>query len=145
MIKPTRVPLKLLSLAAVALLMSSCAVTSRTTQGTSETFQNTSEASTKFSSSTSPRSDEKKESAVKVKAFAAANIQRLEEDIARGGGEHLSSFAHLLGILDSHRAEFYAMTKEKYPVLFSSNPTTSEQLLARMDAELDAHPQWCRR
>jgi len=83
-------------------------------------------------------------SEVKVKAFAAANIQRLEEDIARGGGEHLSSFAYLLGILDSHRAEFYAMTKQKYPVLFSSNPTTPEQLLARLDAELAAHPQWSR-
>jgi hypothetical protein len=81
---------------------------------------------------------------VKVKAFVAANIQRLEEDIARGGGEHLSSFAYLLGILDSHRAEFYSMTKQKFPVLFSTNPTTPEQLLARLDTELDAHPQWCR-
>ncbi len=144
MMKLTHVSLKLLSLAVVALLMSSCAVTSRTTQGTSETFQNTSEASTKFSSSTSPRSNKEMAREVKVKAFAAANIQRLEEDIARGGGEHLSSFAHLLGILDSHRAEFYAMTKQKYPVLFSSNPTTPEQLLARLDAELAVHPQWSR-
>jgi len=144
MMKLTRVSVQLLSLAAVALLMSSCAVTTRSTQGTSETFMNTSEASTEFSSSTSPRSDGKEASEAKVKAFAAANIQRLEEDIARGGGEHLSSFAHLLGIRDSHRDEFYAMTKQQYPVLFSSNPTTPEQLLARLNAELDVHPQWCR-
>ena len=144
MIKFTRVSLQLLSLAAMALLMSSCAVTTRSIEGTSETLENTSEASTELSSSTSPRSDKEMASEAKVKAFAAANIQRLEEDIARGGGEHLSSFALLLGIHDSHRAEFYAMTKQKYPVLFSSNPTTPEQLLARLNAELDVHPQWCR-
>jgi hypothetical protein len=105
---------------------------------------NTSEASTALSSSTSPRSDGKEASEANLKAFAVANIQRLEEDIARGGGEHLSSFAQLLGILDSHRPEFYAMTKQKYPVLFSSNPTTPEQLLARLYVELDANPQWSR-
>jgi uncharacterized Zn finger protein len=142
MLKLETLLFRLLALAVMGLLVSSCAVTTRSSQGTSETFENTTEASTDVSSSTSPRSDEKKSSELKVKAYASANIQRLQEDIARGGGEYLSAFAHLLGINGSHRAEFYAMTKEKYPVLFNSRVTTSEQMLARLYSELDAHPLW---
>ena len=123
-------------------LLSSCAVTTKSTEGSSETFQNTSEASTKFTSSTSPRDEEKQGSAQNVKQFATVNLERLREDMARGNGEHLTAFAHLLGIKYSHQTEFFAVTKQNYPILFGSEPTTSEDMLARLDAELAAYPAW---
>lgn len=138
-----RLPARLAALAVIGLLTASCAVTTRSSEGTTETLQNTSDVSSDVTSSTSPR-DEEKVSERRIKVYAAANIQRLQEEMARGGGEHLTAFADLLGIGDSHRAEFYAMTKDRYPVLFSSDPTTSDQLLARLDTELGAHPRWRR-
>ena len=130
------------ALACLALLMASCAVTTRSFEGTSETFANTTDASSELTSSTSPRAEESARD-LKLKAFVTANIQRLQEDIARGGGEHLASLARLLDIDTSHRAGFYALTKEVYPVLFAS-PVTPAQVLARLQAELDAHPRWRR-
>ncbi len=70
------------------------------------------------------------------------NLDRLKEDMARGGGEHLTAFAQLLGVKESHQADFFAVAKRDYPVLFSTEPTTSEQLLARLDTELNAYPSW---
>ncbi len=131
--------MKLMTIVGFMVMLSSCAITTRSTEGTTETLENTSEASTDFTSSTSP-SDEKVSQTNKIKTFAAVNIDRLKEDMARGNGEHLTAFAQLLGIPESHRAEFCALTKQKYPILFSSEPTTSKDMLARLNIELNDHP-----
>ncbi len=123
-------------------LLSSCAVVTKSMEGSSETFQNTSEASTKFTSSTSPRDEEKTSDAQNIKLFAKVNIDRLREDIALGSGEHLTALAHLLGIKENHRAEFFAVTKRNYPTLFVSEPTSSDDMLARLNTELAAYPAW---
>jgi hypothetical protein len=138
--KKVSLTIMLLSFVSMVLL-SSCAVFTRATEGTTETLENTSEASTDFTSSTSPRDDDSSQ-AEKTRAFAAANLDRLREDMARGGGEHLASLAHLLGVSPNHREDFFVLTREKYPVLFSSEPTVPEDLLARLDTELNAHPRW---
>lgn len=135
-------PFRLLILAGISALMSSCAVVTKSTEASSETFENTSDASTDMTLSTSPRDEDRDSGNRKVKAYAAVNLDRLREDMARGGGEHLTAFAHLLGIRDTHRAEFYALARDRYPVLFSSEPTTSEVMLARLDVELGNHPDW---
>jgi hypothetical protein len=123
-------------------LLSSCAVTTRSTEGTSETFQNTTDATSELTSSTSPRDEEKKPEAQNVKMFAAVNLDRLKGDMARGNGEHLTAFAHLLGIKETHQSEFFAFTKQNYATLFSSEPTTSEDMVARLNTELNAYPVW---
>jgi hypothetical protein len=138
----TSYSIKVLTILGFIASLSACAVITRSFEGSTETFQNTSEVSTDFTSSTSPRDEHKNSEARKVKAFASVNLERLQEDMARGSGEHLTAFAHLLGIKDAHQAEFFALAKEKYPVLFSSEPTTSEVLLARLDTELQYHPGW---
>ena len=138
----TPFPIRVIVVGSLMALASSCAVTTDATKGTSDTLQNTSEASTKFTSSTSPRDEEKSSDAQNVKRFASVNLDRLREDMARGSGEHLTAFAHLLGIRENHQAEFYAVTKRNYPVLFGSEPTTSDQMLARLDTELAAYPAW---
>jgi hypothetical protein len=135
-------PIRLITVVGCMALLSSCAVFTRSTEGTSETLHNTTDVSTDFTSSTSPRDEDKNSEAQKVKAFAAVNIDRLKEDMARGSGEHLTAFAHLLGIKENHKSDFFTLTKQNYPVLFSSEPTTSEDMLARLNTELNDYPAW---
>ena len=135
------VRIRFMLIGGLMVILSACAITTRSTEGTSETIHNTSDASTDFTSSTSPRDDEKSD-AQNVKQFASVNLDRLKEDMARGGGEHLTAFAHLLGIKESHQPEFFKVSKQNYAKLFSPEPTTSEDMLARLDTELDAYPYW---
>ena len=136
--------LRFLTVVIFMLCLSSCAFLEDFTKDSTETLQNTSEVSTDATSSTSHRdADKNKQSdAQKIKTFAAVNLDRLKEDMARGSGEHLTAFAQLLGIKPSHQNDFFAVTKQNYPVLFSTEPTTSEDLLARLDTELNAYPTW---
>jgi hypothetical protein len=136
------VSIKLIIVGGLMGLLSACAVTTRSTEGTSETLENTTDASSDFTSSTSPRDEVKHSDAQKVTQFASANLDRLKEDMARGGGEHLTAFAHLLGIKEMHQTEFFTVTRQNYPFLFSSEPTTSNDMLARLSTELDAYPTW---
>jgi hypothetical protein len=118
-----------------------CAVTVDSTESSSKTFQNTTDASSKFTSSTSPGSDsggsDKKEQAL---AFSRAQLERIKTDMAVGGGEHLTSLAVLLGVPSHNQPEFFSLTKANFSTLFSSEPTTAEELLARLEDQLDAHP-----
>ncbi|MGD0585124.1 MAG: DUF3015 family protein [Oryzomonas sp.] len=142
MFQVTSFPMRVVVAGSLMALVSSCAVTTDSTKGTSETLQNTSEASTNFTSSTSPRDEGKTSDAQNVKRFASVNLDRLREDMARGSGEHLTAFAHLLGVRENRQAEFFAVTKQNYPILFGSEPTTSDEMLARLDTELAANPAW---
>lgn len=142
MIETIPFPIRLMAVVGFTVLLSSCATTTDSTEGTSETFGNTTHASTDFTSSTSPGDEDKKPEAQNVKVFAAVNLDRLKEDMALGSGEHLTAFAHLLGIKEAHRTEFFAFTKQNYPILFSSEPTTSDMMLARLNTELNAYPAW---
>ena len=133
---------RLMALFAALVLISACAVTTGSTEGTSETFQNTSDASTDLTSSTSPRSDSKKdEGKEEAMEFTRANFERVKIDMAVGGGEHLASLATLLGVSHSHQEEFFSLTKENFSNLYSSDETTAEELLAKLDSELSANPR----
>lgn len=123
-------------------IVSGCAVTTRSTEGTSETLQNTTDASSDFTSSTSPR-DETRRNDQKVKQFASVNRDRIREDAARGGGEHLAAFAYLLGVKQERQPEFFQATRENYSRLFASERTTDD-LVAQLSAEVESHPTWRR-
>lgn len=142
MFENTFVRIRLMLVGSLMVILSACAVTTRSTEGTSETFHNTSDASTDFTSSTSPRDDDEKSDVQSVKQFASVNLDRLKEDMARGGGEHLTAFAHLLNIKEIHQPEFFRVSKQNYSKFFSPEPTTSEDMLARLETEMDAHPTW---
>jgi len=122
-------------------LVYACATTTAPTESSSKTFHNTTDASTKFTSSTSPgggSSDSAQNE--QALAFSRVNLERLKTDMALGGGEHLTSLATLLDIPAHHQQEFFAMTKANFNLLFVSENTTAEELLARLDNELDANP-----
>jgi hypothetical protein len=120
----------------LAIALSSCAFIDSTT----ETVQNTSDASTDFTSSTSPRSDSDSSKSEKVSKFLDQNFDRIREDMALGGGEHLASLATLLDIPEAQQPNFFRLTKEKFSVLFSSANTTPEEMLTKLNEELTTHP-----
>lgn len=122
------------------LVTAGCAPTTRSTEGSSETFANTSEASTKFTSSTSPRSSSDQAELQRLHAFTAVNFSRLREEMARGNGEHLAALASLLHISEAHQAEFFALSKQNFSRLFSSEQTTPDEMLARLDTQLSIFP-----
>lgn len=132
---------RLIAVLSVLSMVYACAVTTDTTESSSKTVQNTTDATSKFTSSTSPGSgsDEsaKNEQAL---AFSRVQLERIKTDMAVGGGEHLSSLATLLGVPPHNQPQFFALTKTNFSTLFSSQPTTAEELLARLDDQLDAHP-----
>jgi hypothetical protein len=119
-------------------LLASCAVTTRMTEGTSETFVNTSEASTKFTSSTSPRGDS--EDSADATQYIRINMARLRAEMAVGQGEHLTNLAILMDIENTKKPAFYSMTKEKFGELFSSSNVSAEELLGKLYIEISKLP-----
>lgn len=118
----------IMALLGLTWLLSSCALTESTT----ETVGNTVNASLKFTSSTSPGQSSSARDQ-KVYAFTAVNFDRIREDMARGGGEYLTSLASLMGIPASEQPAFFVLTKESFPTLFNSDQITPEELLAKLD------------
>jgi hypothetical protein len=132
---------RMIAVLGVLTIVCACAVTTQTTESSSNTVQNSTEVTSNFTSSTSPGADSgasaKNEQAL---AFSRVQLERIKTDMAVGGGEHLSSLATLLGVPSHNQPEFFALTKANFSALFSSDPTTAEELLARLDDQLDAHP-----
>ena len=98
------------------------------------------ESSSDFTSSTSPNSSSQPKPEQKAKAFTSDNFARLKEDMALGRGEHLASLATLLGIAENHQAEFFALTKENFSSLVSSEQITADEMFAALNQELLARP-----
>ena len=134
----------LIAVFAVVALVSSCYLTTKSTEGTTKSVKPTSKASTDVTSSTSPGSSsdesEPDESEKQALEFTKVNFERVRTDMAVGGGEHLTSPATLMGISDSRKPEFFSLTKDKFSTLFRSDQVTPEELLAMLDSEISADP-----
>jgi hypothetical protein len=76
----------------------------------------------------------------KVSVFASVNFENLKQDMAQGRGEHLSSLAWLMGVPAEKQGAFFTLTQEKHAVLFTSEATTSTEMLIALNRELSAHP-----
>lgn len=66
--------------------------------------------------------------------FAEANISSLKVEMARGQGENLAAFSHVMGCKDS--SAFGRMTKDKYQNIFPSSDVGSHQMLDNVKAEI---------
>jgi hypothetical protein len=77
--------------------------------------------------------------------FAAANLDRLARDMARGDGEMLRAFAHLMGVAESDRPAFYAFTKAHFAEIFAGEVVTERDVIGTLstlmadDATLSAY------
>ena len=76
----------------------------------------------------------------KVNVFASANFDNLSQDMARGNGEHLASFAELLNIPQKNRADFYTLAQTQYRGMVQSGENTPAAMLASLDSGMSSHP-----
>ena len=111
-----------LVLVAIGIGLSGC----NTSKATVDTFA-------KFTSSTSPgewiNAEGLVEDSQKARLFSAVAFENLEQDIARGQGEYLTSLAVLLKVPVSEQEEFKILSQSKYPLLLASD-RTAENVLA---------------
>jgi hypothetical protein len=115
-------------LASVGLVVSAC----NTSKATLDTFA-------KFTSSTSPgdwiNADGVIQDSQKARLFTAVAFENLEQDIARGNGEYLTSLAVLLKIPSGNQGEFMASSQSNYSLLFARDLRTAEGLLATLTSK----------
>jgi len=113
---------------AAALSVSAC----NTSKATVDTFA-------KFTSSTSPgeyfNADGLVTESQKAQLFAAVAFENLEQNIARGDGEYLTSLAALLKIPAGEQAEFRTRAQSQYSLLFASDRRTAESLLSTLSGK----------
>jgi len=70
----------------------------------------------------------------RLREFAAANLDRLARDMARGEGETLNTFAHLLGITEADRPTFNAFAKAHFAEIFAGDSVTEGEVLTSLTA-----------
>ena len=64
-----------------------------------------------------------------LRKFAASNIDGLSRDIARGEGETLDAFAHLLQVPAEQRDAFGAFAQSNFSVLFPRPDADSNEMI----------------
>lgn len=116
-----------LALASV-LSVSAC----NTSKATVDTFA-------KFTSSTSPgeyfNADGLVTDSQKAQLFAAVAFENIEQNIARGDGEYLTSLVALLKVPAGEQAAFRARAQSQYSLLFASDRRTAESLLSTLSGK----------
>ena len=121
-----------LVLASIGLVMSAC----NTSKATVDTFA-------KFTSSTSPGEWVNADGIIlesqKARLFTSVAFENLEQDIARGNGEYLTSLAVLLNIPTGEQDEFRTLSQRQYPLLFASDRRTAESMLAMLISKRKDH------
>ena len=117
-----------LVLASTGFVLSAC----NTTKATVDTFA-------KFTSSTSPgnwiNADGVIQDSQKARLFTSVAFENLEQDIARGNGEYLTSLAVLLKVPTGEQDEFRARSQNDYQILFAPDRRTAENVLAMLTSK----------
>jgi Protein of unknown function (DUF3015) len=121
-----------LVLASAGLVISAC----NTSKATVDTVA-------KFTSSTSPgewiNADGVIQESQKARLFAAVVFENLEQDIACGNGEYLTSLGVLLKIPAGEQGEFRTRSQSNYPLLFAPDRRTAESMLATLTSKTEEH------
>jgi hypothetical protein len=74
-----------------------------------------------------------------LRRFAATNLDQLARDVARGEGESLAAFAHLLGVPAAQQGAFGAFTQAHFVDLFPNDGVTSNEMIDAFYRLLDEH------
>jgi hypothetical protein len=98
----------------------------------------------KLLSSTSHRSlftpDGLVEESQKVNLYMAVVFENLQQDMARGNGEHLPALAALLGVPAEQQPGFFARAQERYQPLMQAGATSPDALLTALHETMAAYP-----
>jgi hypothetical protein len=65
----------------------------------------------------------------KIRHFAGKNLDHLAADMARGSGEHLDAFAHVIELEERDLEAFRRLTHDRFEDLFARDHTTSDEML----------------
>jgi len=105
---------------------------SELSRGTTDATIGLTEPTKEFTSGTSPRSwftqDGVLKAEYKLMAFTAWNFDNLRENLAQAGGEYIESYATLLGIAPTDRADFNAHAQRRYGIVFSDDVTSIQSV-----------------
>ena len=66
----------------------------------------------------------------KATLFAEMTWENLQQEIARGQGEHLASLATLFHVSQERQLEFFALAQQRYAALLHEGPITPQQMVA---------------
>jgi hypothetical protein len=80
----------------------------------------------------------------KANVFAAANYDTLAQEMAQGGGEHLTSLAELMGVPPERRSEFFAVAQVQYATLVQSGDRRPAAMIETLNQGMQAHPDLAR-
>ncbi len=116
-------------------LFAGCTTTSAPSETATDMTGNVVDVSSGFVSSSSP--DSIFEDSAKVEEFVFKNFARVKFDIAVGAGEYVSALGLLLHIPSERESEFLCFAKKRYSLLFPSESTTSAEMIASLNQELD--------
>lgn len=75
----------------------------------------------------------------RVEDFARANLDHLSIDMARGTGEHLGAFAHVIELEERDLAAFRLLTHDHFEELFPHDHTTSSEMLEALAKLMAEH------
>jgi Protein of unknown function (DUF3015) len=75
----------------------------------------------------------------KARLFASVVLENLEQDIARGNGEYLTSLGVLMNIPGEKQEEFKVRSQNNYPLLFDPKQRTAENLLMMLANKKEDH------
>jgi hypothetical protein len=77
---------------------------------------------------------------MKAQAFTETMFANLSKDMARGGGEHLTSLATLLGVPAQQQPAFFEMAQERYAELVESGEQSPVALMTAIHNAMAEHP-----
>src|SRR6185295_2822280 len=104
------------------------------------TTKATFDTTAKFFSSTSPDSMFNQDGLVeenhKLTLYTSIVYDNLQQDIARGTGEYLSSLGVLLDVPEGRRDEWRQLAQTRYSALFPDGAQPSEEVVGRLSREL---------
>jgi hypothetical protein len=76
----------------------------------------------------------------KARVFVKLDFDNLEQDMARGGGEHLASLADLMGVPAEQQPAFFALAQERYVSLTTAGQTSAAAMIKALNQAMAQHP-----
>ncbi|MEW6544287.1 MAG: DUF3015 family protein [Nitrospirota bacterium] len=76
----------------------------------------------------------------KAGVFVKLDFDNLEQDMARGGGEHLASLADLMGVPAERQPAFFALAQERYVSLTVAGEVSPTAMIKALDEAMAQHP-----
>lgn len=129
---------QLLIVVATGVAASNCSTTTAPTDSSTNTLDKTSNTTLDATSSTSPGASSG--DTASIERYVAVNYGSIQHEMASGEGEHLRALASMLEVPADKHNVFCSMSQQRFSYLFSSTPTSSEQMLNRLQSAMRQEP-----